>query len=110
MHTTLNLDTNDFSGLEEHRLASFIDMESVFLYDNTSAISRGTQQLDLHARLLLDQFNTAGYKAFEILLHDWRNEDRDWHEKHNKNKEQPSIFSHSKLHAEENLPSQVLAP
>jgi hypothetical protein len=64
MHTALNLDTDVFTSVKEQCSGFCVKMETIYLYDNTSAISRGVFQEDLRAR----HVHTAwGPDAIEVM-------------------------------------------
>jgi hypothetical protein len=98
MNTTVP-EKDIFSGTNKDDCPAFcVRMETIFLYDQTSAVARGIRPEPAPARPFQVVFDLNGLNQFNNDMMDWRPLDLAWHKKYDKMEEQSSI-SRSKLHA-----------
>jgi hypothetical protein len=98
MNTTVP-EKDIFSGTNKDDCPAFcVRMETIFLYDQTSAVARGVRPDDAPARPFQIGLDLNGLNQFNNDMMDWRPLDLAWRKKHEKMEEQSSI-SRSKLHA-----------
>jgi Zinc knuckle len=98
MNTTVP-EIEKFSGTNKDDCPAFcVRMETIFLYDQTSAVARGVRPEPAPARPFQVGLDLNGLNQFNNDMMDWRPLDLAWRKKHEKMEEQSSI-SRSKLHA-----------